>query len=205
MLLVGASACTQSTYKFLANGAEGVSLRVPRGWATFTVPTGAEGRLSPDSPGDVKLLWSVGFDASPTPDIQHLAAVDNYGQKTVDHPVGVIAVYQVQGTYNQKLSLTEVRAAPLGVDPMFVSDNVKSLVEIISYEPAKRRDGLQGSHVVFNLRSTDSAPWSTYDMRTFFDQGHYRMYTLIIGCLGPCFKQNQNRISSISASWRIQP
>jgi len=205
VMMLGAASCTQSTYRFISNGAEQVSLKLPRSWTTYPQSSGIEGRLAPDSPGDVKLLWSVGFDASPTPSKAHLAAVDDYGKKTVDHPVGVVSVYQVQGGYNQKLSLTEARSAPLGVDPMYVSDSVKSLVEIVKYEPAKRSDGLQGSHVVFNLRSNGNAPWSTYDMRTYFDQGHYRMYTLIIGCLGPCFEQAKNRIAAVSASWRIKP
>ena len=49
------------------------------------------------------------------------------------------------------------------------------------------------------LQVRDVGPVVAQSVRTFFDQGHYRMYTLIIGRLGPCFKQNQNRISSISA------
>ena len=205
-LLLGglAAGCASPKYHYVVNGAENVSFKVPRGWSTFSLPTGADDRLSPDTPGDVKLLWSSGFDADPNSDAEHLAAVTNYGQTIVEHAVGIANVYEIQGSYNQKISLTEARKAPLGVDPLYVPDGVQSLVEIIKYEPIKRFRGLQGSRVQFNLRARGDAPWSTYDMLTFFDQGNFRLYTFTVGCIGRCFQDAKSVLADVIDSWRFE-
>ena len=203
-LVVAGSACSSSKYTFVVNGAEKVSFKVPRDWATYTLATGAQDRLAPDSPGDVELLWSRGFDGDPNPDQKHLDAMANYGQITVYHPVGLANVYRVQGSYNQKLSLTEARKAILGVDPMYVGSDVQSLVEILEYQPVTRFRDLQGSRVRFNLRATSDTPWSTYEMVALFDQGNYRMYTFVIGCIGPCFEKAAGEIGEIVDSWRFE-
>ena len=41
---------------------------MPRSYTVYDLPTGRDDRLSPDSPEDVELLWSKGFDASIEPD-----------------------------------------------------------------------------------------------------------------------------------------
>ena len=203
-LTVVGTGCLEAKYRYVVSGAEKVSYRVPRHWATYRLPTGAVNRLSPDSPGDVQLVWSTGFDADPQAAEKHLAAMTNFGQLVVGYPVGVASIYQVQGSYNQKLSLTEARKAPLGVDPLFVSSDVQSLVEIIKYQPVKNFRGLQGSRLRFNLRSTSAAPWSTYDLLALIDQSHYRMYTFIIGCSGGCFEKNKSAMDEVINSWRFQ-
>ena len=199
-----AAGCAEPKYHYVVNGAENVSYKVPRGWQTFSLPTGAVDRLSPDSPGDVQLLWSTGFDADPNASEAHLAAVTNYGQTVVEHAVGIANVYQIQGSFNQRVSLTEARKAPLGVDPLYVPEGVQSLVEIIKYEPVKRFRGLQGSRVQFNMRARSDAPWSTYDMLTFFDQGNFRLYTFTVGCIGRCFEDSKATLADIIDSWRFE-
>ena len=203
-LAAGVAACSESKYTFVVSGGENVSFKIPREWRVFSMPTGAQDRLAPDSPGDVDLLWSRGFDGDPNPAEKHVAAMTNYGQVTVYHPVGLANVYQIQGSYNQKVSLTEARKAILGVDPMYVSSDVQSLVEILEYEPVTRFGDLQGSRVRFNLRSTSDAPWSTYEMIALIDQGNYRMYTMIVGCIGTCFEESSREIAEIIDSWRFE-
>ena len=100
--------------------------------------------------------------------------------------------------------LTEARKAPLGVDPLYVPDDVRSLVEIISYKPFTRFKGVEGSQVRFNMRARSDAPWSTYEMVALIDQSHYRMYTFIIGCSGGCFEKNKSAMDEVINSWRFQ-
>lgn len=197
-------ACSESKYTFVVSGSENISIKIPRSWKVFSMPTGAQDRLAPDSPGDVDLLWSRGFDGDPNPAEKHIAAMTNFGQVTVYHPVGLANVYRIQGSYNQKVSLTEARKAILGVDPMYVNSDVQSLVEILDYQPVTRFRDLQGSRVRFNLRSTSDTPWSTYEMLSLFDQGSYRMYTLIVGCIGPCFEESSREIAEVVDSWRFE-
>ena len=204
VLALTAAGCSDSKFRYVVNSTENISFRVPRSWTVYSLPTGAQDRISPDSPDDVELLWSSGFDADPNPAREHLDAMTDYGRVTVEHPVGVASVYQIQGTYNQRVSLTAARTVPLGVDPLFVSDDVRSLVEIIDYQPVTNFRGLQGTRVVFNLRSTSDSPWSTYDMLTLVDQGRFRMYTFTVGCLGPCFESSRRQLTEIATSWRFE-
>ena len=203
LMLLG-TGCLESKYRYVVSGAEKVSFWVTRSWSVYHLPTGAADRLSPSSPGDVQLIWSTGFDADPNATVDHLEAMANYGQVVVENAVGVAAVYQVQGSYNQKLSLTEARKAPLGVDPLYVPDDVRSLVEIISYKPFTRFKGVEGSQVRFNMRARSDAPWSTYEMVALIDQSHYRMYTFIVGCIGRCFEDHQSSLADVVNSWRIE-
>lgn len=203
-LAVSSAACAEAKYRYVVSGPENVSFRVPRQWSTFSQPTGADDRLAPDSPGDVQLIWSKGFDADPNAKQEHLDAMSNFGQVVVEHPVGLANVYQIQGSYNQKVSLTEARKAALGVDPLYVSSDVQSLVEVISYKPLTKFRGLQGSRVRFNLRTRSDAPWSTYDLIALIDQNRYRMYTFIVGCIGHCFQDHQSELDEIVNSWRFE-
>lgn len=205
VLSIGATGCAESKYRYITNGAEKVAIKVPRSWAVYDLPVGRQDRLSPDAPEEVELLWSKGFDADPNPDPAHLAATTDYGTLAVEHPVGVVSIYQVDGSFNQKLSLTTARTVPLGFDPLYVQDDIKDLVEIISYEPIAERNGLQGSRVLFNMRPSSDADWRTFDMTTYFDQGRFRMYTFTVGCLSPCFKESEQRLRDIAGSWSVRP
>jgi hypothetical protein len=203
-LAIGVGACAEAKYRYIVSGSEDVSFKVPSDWTTYSLPTGADDRIAPDSPGDVQLIWSSGFDADPNADVEHLKAMTDFGQVLVLHPVGVANVYQIQGSYNQKVSLTEARKAALGVDPLYVSDDVRSLVEVIEYKPLTRFRGLQGTRVRFNLRVRADAPWSTYDLIALIDQNRYRMYTFIVGCIGTCFQDNQSALDEVVNSWRFE-
>ena len=115
--------------------------------------------------------------------------------------MGQLQIFNVQGSFNQELSLTTARSTALGIDPLGVPDDVKDLVEIVTYTPIAH-DGLQGSRVVYNLHN-EGEPWQTVDATTLFDQSRNRFYVLRIGCTSECFKQNQDAISEIANSWKV--
>ena len=193
--------CGTPAFRVVSNGKEHTYAKVPRDWAVIPIETGRVDRLDPAFGEDVELIWSVGLDAAASPDAGHFQQLVNY--EPLDEPTGVLSVYQIQGSYAQKVSLTEARMVPLAVDPLFVGDEVKDLVEIVDYQPFAPSDGLQGSRVVFNMRPQPDAPWSTYDLVTSFDQSRARMYTLVVGCSGECFKANRHTISQLVSSWKV--
>lgn len=196
-----ATGCGESKYQVVHNGGERTYLKAPRDWTVFPIETGRVDRIDPQYGEDVRLIWSRVFDASAEPTADHYA--DAVGLAKLDEPVAALNVYEVQGSYNQRLSLSEARSAPLGFDPLFVGDEIKDLVEVVQYTPLEAGDGLQGSRVVFNTRRDDASQWNTYDMVTAFDQGRFRMYTLVVGCSGACFEDNRSQISNIVTSWKV--
>jgi hypothetical protein len=119
----------------------------------------------------------------------------------VDEPVGQLQIFDVTGSFNQELSLTTARSTALGIDPLGVPDEIKDLVEIVSYTPLSQ-DGMQGSRVVYNLHN-EGDPWQTVDATTLFDQSRNRFYVLRIGCTSECFRDNQDDISEIATSWKV--
>jgi hypothetical protein len=193
------SSCGANKYTYVDNGRENTYLRVPAAWKVFTVD--GEGSRPTALPDSVETVWHVAFDASDQPSVKHTTAIDALPPSSVDKPVGQLQIYKVQGSFNQELSLSSARSTVLGIDPLGVPDDVKDLVEIVSYTPIAK-DGLQGSRVVYNLHN-EGDPWQTVDATTLFDQSRNRFYVLRIGCTSACFKANQNAISQIATSWKV--
>ena len=150
------------------------------------------GGVRPDAfPDSVESVWHVAFDASEKPSLENTAAIDALPPTSVDKPVGQLQIFDVQGSFNQELSLTTARSTALGIDPLGVPDDIKDLVEIVSYTPLAQ-DGMQGSRVVYNLHN-EGEPWQTVDATTLFDQSRNRFYVLRIGCTSECFKREPGR------------
>src|SRR5512132_3763486 len=131
----------------------------------------------------------------------HITAIDALSPTSIDDPDGELQGYNVQGSVNHVIKLSTARSTVLGIDPLGVPDDVKDLVEIVSYTPIAK-DGLQGSRVVYNLHN-EGDPWQTVDATTLFDQSRNRFYVLRIGCTSECFKNNQQAISDSASSWKV--
>jgi hypothetical protein len=198
-LAVVLASCGANKYTYIDNGKENTYIRVPSAWKVFNV--NGDGVRPAALPDSVETIWHVAFDASTKPSVKHTTAIDALPPASVDKPVGQLQIYNVQGSFNQELSLSTARSTVLGIDPLGVPDDVKDLVEIVSYTPIAR-DGLQGSRVVYNLHN-EGDPWQTVDATTLFDQSRNRFYVLRIGCTSECFKDNQNAISQIATSWKV--
>ena len=192
-------ACGDSKFTYVDNGAENTYLRLPTDWNVLEAEDGGE---RPEAfPDSVESVWHVAFDASDSPSLENTVALDQLPPTSVDKPVGQLQIFDVQGNFNQELSLTTARSTALGIDPLGVPDEIKDLVEIVTYEPIAH-DGLQGSRVVYNLHN-EGEPWQTVDATTLFDQSRNRFYVLRIGCTSECFKDNQDAISSVADSWTV--
>lgn len=197
--LLALSSCGSAKFDYVDNSAENTYIRVPNEWEVFTVEGGG---VRPEAfPDSVESVWHVAFDASEKPSLENTAAIDALPPSSVDQPVGQLQIFDVQGSFNQELSLTTARTTALGLDPLGVPDDIKDLVEIVSYTPLSQ-DGMQGSRVVYNLHN-EGEPWQTVDATTLFDQSRNRFYVLRIGCTSECFRENQDDISEIATSWKV--
>lgn len=193
------SSCGANKFSYIDNSAENTYIRVPNEWKVFTVEGGG---VRPEAfPDSVESVWHIAFDASQEPSLQNTSAIDALPPSSVDEPVGQLQIFDVTGSFNQELSLTTARSTALGIDPLGVPDEIKDLVEIVSYTPLSQ-DGMQGSRVVYNLHN-EGEPWQTVDATTLFDQSRNRFYVLRIGCTSECFRDNQDSISEIATSWKV--
>lgn len=197
-----AAACGEPSYRYVANNSEDVYFKVPKEWELFRFKDENGGRLQAAVPDDVEPVWHVAFDASDQPDPEHLSSVANLPSTPAESPLGEVRIYQVQGSFNQTLSVGSARQSALGFDPLSVPDDVKDLVEIVTYEPLTLGNGLQGSRVVFNVRNPDE-PWQTFDVTTMFDPSAFRYYVLTVGCSAECFEANKNDIYEVTSSWKV--
>jgi hypothetical protein len=199
LALLALAGCGGAKFSYVDNSAEDTYIRVPNEWEVFTVEGGG---VRPEAfPDTVESVWHVAFDASEKPSLENTAAIDALPPSSVDQPVGQLQIFDVQGSFNQELSLTTARTTALGLDPLGVPDDIKDLVEIVSYTPLAQ-DGMQGSRVVYNLHN-EGEPWQTVDATTLFDQSRNRFYVLRIGCTSECFRENQDDISEIATSWKV--
>ncbi len=199
LALVG---CGQGKTRVVSDAAEKTFFQVPRSWTSFTMPTGVADRLQPLYQEDVSTVWDVVFDSAAEPDPGRAALLDDLDVAELDQPVGRAMVYEVTGSFAQRLSLSSARESVIGADPLFIGDDLADLWEIVDYEPAKG-DRLEGSRVVFNFRRSVNEPWQTYDVTTLFDQSASRMYVLRVACSAKCFDANKNRIFDVTTSWTV--
>jgi hypothetical protein len=192
-------ACGSDKWTYVDNGTENTYIRVPHEWKVFNI--NKDGDRPSAFPDTVESVWHVAFDASEKPSLENTGALDALPPASVDKPVGQLQIFQVTGSFNQELSLTTARSSALGIDPLGVPDEVKDLVEIVTYTPIAH-DGLQGSRVIYNLHN-EGEPWQTVDATTLFDQSRNRFYVLRLGCTSECFRNNQQAINEIATSWKV--
>jgi hypothetical protein len=202
LVALGLAGCGAPTYRYVSNSIESTYFRVPRSWDVQDIPVEPVDRIDSGNE-DVLPVWRVMLDASSEPDLVHSELLMNPAADPLDEPAGTVQIYDVTGGFNEKLSLSAARSAILGFDPLFMGDEVKDTVEIITRQPLAPNDGLQGSRVIFNFRPTVDDPWRTMDLVSAFDQSRGRLYILLIGCSGECFKREQTTISDFVSSWKV--
>jgi len=196
-LLVLASACGESSHRYIANTTEKIFMRVPRDWNDLTFTSADPDRLE-GMTSQATVVWRAATTpaADPKPD-----------QVSSEDPLAFTAVYELSGQLNQQMSasLARLAASPTGFDPVLPSDDTESAqVEVLDYQPLGF-EGINGSRIVFRMRDSASDPWKAiYDVSAAYDSKAFRLYVLQVGCSTTCYEQNKSTISAIADSWLVK-
>ncbi len=191
------TACGPSSHRFLANRDEKVYLRVPSSWHDVQLSDTIKDPLL-QATSDAKVLSKA--VVSPQE-----GAVE---QKDLDgeSPFATMTVYETTGVFNQQLSASLARRAVglVSFDPLLPSADDEGLSEVLDFDPNPTNAKVNGSRVVYRVRSDKTSDWLlTVNLSTFFDESESRLYALEVICSPACYEKSASEIDKIVNSWRI--
>ena len=189
------AACGPSGSRYLSAKDEEVYLKVQRDWRDVEAPDSADALLQMTA--EAAIVTKRVVSPEEAADVTELS---------LDEPVATMAVYEISGTLNQRMStqLARVAGSGLSFDPALPSDEYQGLTEVLEYDPDPSLGERPGSRVVYRLRTSAETDWTaTFDMTTYFDPVAQRLYVLEIGCSTACFEASQEDIARVARSWEV--
>ena len=188
-------ACGPSGSRYLSDSTEQVYLKVPRDWRDVEAPDSADALLARTAEAAIVSKRVVSPEDA-----------EEVGELSLEEPVATMAVYEISGTFNQRMStqLARVAGSGLAFDPALPSDEYAGLTEVLQYDPDPSLGERAGSRLVYRVRASPDADWTaTFDLTTYFDPVAQRLYVLEIGCSTACFEAAQDDIARVASSWEV--
>jgi hypothetical protein len=194
------AACGAEKYHYVdAPGTNGAYFKVPTSWRVLSVndTTASTDRVTPTTVAGQPKAWHVVFDSDPAPSTDH---ADETGP---NHVVGQAVVLPLSASTADQVSPKDLRTYFLGQDPIDIASQQPDMIEIISFTPIATASGVRGSHVVFNLKTSEQG-WSTLDQTSMIDKTGSHAYFFDVRCESACYKANQDQIRQIVSSWQVR-
>jgi hypothetical protein len=194
-LLVGA--CGGPEYHYVKSTSDRTFVRVPSDWTLYDEDQLLESSdESPESKAQFKdLSWSVAFDASPKPSLEHVLTVS-------DHPTGLVQVRKLLPSQRDTFSLADLRSVLLRFDPLSNDAQLEGDVEVLESQDVKRGN-LNGSELLLNLK-TDDGDLVKWCQIALVDPALTRVHVLAISCDDECYSTNEGVIDRVVDSWKVK-
>jgi hypothetical protein len=146
------------------------------------------------------VAWSVGFDASKTPNADHIFA------GTTNDPVVLAEVLDLTEAGRSALSFDSMRDILLPVSDTARSKvsndtpltNFRSLVD----EVLKRDHGIRGVHSVFTY-SLNGGPLQAFDQTVLTNSDSTKLYFLLARCSADCYVSKAKQIRAVVGSFTV--
>jgi hypothetical protein len=189
-------ACCGPEYHYVKSTSDRTFVRVPSDWTLYDEDALLESSdESPESKAQFKdLSWSVAFDASPKPSLDHILTVS-------DHPTGLIQVRQLLPGQRDTFSLSDLRSVLLRFDPLSNEVQAEGDVEVLESEDITRGN-LNGSELLLNLK-TDDGGLVKWRQIALVDSALTRVHVLAISCDDECYSANEGAIDAVIDSWKV--
>lgn len=193
-----ATACGAPKYHYVKSTADRTYFRVPSHWTLFD-----EDELlrssdqSPEAKSQFKrLTWSVAFDGSPEPSLEHILS-------EVDHPSGLVQVRTLLPEQRDAFRLADLRSLLLPFDPLSEEAQTSGDVEVLQLREVRLPGGLHGSDLLLNLKS-DEGNLLKWRQVALTDAAVRKVHVLAISCGDECYSANQGVIDKIVDSWKVK-
>ena len=189
--------CGGPRYHYVKSSSNRTYVRVPSKWTLYD----EDAILSSTDQSDEakaqfkRLSWSVAFDASPRPSLDHLLSGS-------DHPTGLVQVRTLLPSERDEFSLSDLRSLLLPVDPLSNEAQLSGDVEVLESKDIKQ-EGLHGSELLLNLRTPegDVVKWRQVAL---LDPAVRKVHVLAISCDTECYAANEDVIDSVVDSWKVK-
>ena len=189
-------ACGAPRYHYVKSTSDRTFVRVPQDWTIYDEDELLESSdESPESKEQFKALtWSVAFDASPKPSLDHVLSVS-------DHPTGLVQVRRLLPGQRDSFSLSDLRSLLLRFDPLSDEAQLQGDVEVLETREIKQGN-MNGSELLLNLRTGDDlVKWRQVAL---VDPGLTRVHVMAISCDDECYGANEGVIDSVVDSWKVK-
>ena len=192
------SGCGTSKYHYVKSTSDRTFMRVPSEWTLFDedalLESSDQSRESKEQ--FKKLSWSVAFDASPKPSLDHILSGSA-------HPTGLVQVRTLLPAERDAFSLADLRSLLLPVDPLSDEARLAGDVEVLDTKELKLEGGFHGSELVLNLKSSEGelVKWRQVAV---VDSAVKKVHVLALSCDDECYVANEKVIENIIDSWKVK-
>jgi hypothetical protein len=189
--------CGAPKYQYVKSTSDGTYVRVPSGWKLYDEDAliASSSDTAAQKASFKKASWSVAFDSSPKPSLDHILT-------QAHHPSGLVQVRTLSAAERDTFSLSDLRSLLLPFDPL--SDEAKTTagVEVLKLKDVKRGTGLHGSELLFNIKAPDGTTLKWRQI-ALTDASVSKVHVLAISCDDECYAANEGVIDKIVASWKV--
>lgn len=192
------SACGSPKYHYVKSTSDRTFMRVPSKWTLYDEDALLE--ASDDSTESKqqfkRLTWSVAFDASPKPSLDHVLSQSA-------HPSGLVQVRTLLPEQRDTFKLADLRSLLLPFDPLSDEAQTAGDVEVLDLKEVTRPGGLHGSELLLNIKSADGdlLKWRQIAVT---DAAVSKVHVLAISCDDKCYAANEGVIDKVIASWKVK-
>lgn len=198
MAVFALAACGSPKYHYVKSTSDRTFVRVPSKWMLYNEDDLL--RASEDSAESKaafkSLSWSVAFDASPSPSLDHILA-------KADHPTGLVQVRTLLPAQRDTFSLADLRSLLLPFDPLSDEAQTNGDVEVLESKEVRRPGGLHGSELLLNLKTSegDLVKWHQIALT---DARVSKVHVLAVSCDDKCYSANVDVLDKVVASWKVK-
>jgi hypothetical protein len=191
------AACGGARYHYVKSSSNQTYMRVPSKWTLYDEDELLDNSEQSDEAKQQfkRLSWSVAFDASPRPSLDHLLSGS-------DHPTGLVQVRTLLPSERDSFSLADLRSLLLPVDPLSDEAQLSGDVEVLETNDVTR-DGMHGSEMLLNLKTPegDLVKWRQIAV---VDSAVKKVHVLAVSCDAECYTANEDVITKIVDSWKVK-
>jgi hypothetical protein len=197
-LLLALTACGPPAYRFTANDADSLVVKIPRGWSLVRsgVPASSDG--TPSAAGN----WFAVYDGASHPTVDHVGSAHALA------PVALVQTSVLDADQGRALTDDDMRDALLPV-----SEKGRAVAQLrggspgndfhlISDEKVGDRTAA-GVHVVFSY-DLGQGP-EVFDQVVMADQKKTRIHLLLVHCSQSCYDRNRGLITDSVRSFTVRP
>ena len=195
---IALAACGAPKYHYVKSTSNRTFMRVPSEWKLYDEDEllAASDDSAESKEQFKKLTWSVAFDASPKPSLDHILS-------QTSHPSGLVQVRTLLPEQRDSFKLADLRSLLLPFDPLSEDAQTQGDVEVLDLKDVRRDGGLHGSELLLNLKSADGKllKWRQIAL---IDAAVSKVHILAISCDDACYSANEGVIDTVVDSWKVK-
>lgn len=204
---LAATACGAPAYTYVKNSNDMTYFKVPSGWHPVDQDKLKDALVS--SPTDSasaqiekKLIWSVAYDADPSPQPEHLSMLGG------DKPIVLGMVRQLTESQRSSVSLDMLRDLFHPVTDTSRQSAAQQGVSLQNFElladtDLTPGDGIRGIREIYNYQAAPIGPLQTFDLTAYIGDGG-KLYVLLIRCSAACYRQRAGELDTIARSFTVR-